>query len=71
MTTLTVRLTEKEAADLQAVCESMGKTRSEVVRDAMRAYRLRQALRASQAELSAAARAAGWLTEDDILQDVS
>jgi len=71
MTTLTVRLTDKEALDLQAICESMGKSRSEVVRDSLRAYRLRQALRASQAELGAAARAAGWLTEDDILQDVS
>ncbi len=71
MTTLTVRLSEKEAQDLQAICKSLGKSRSEVVRGAVRAYRLRQARRASQAELGAAARAAGWLTEDDILHDVS
>lgn len=71
MTTLTVRLTDKEAQSLQAVCEQAGKSRSEVVRDALRAYRLRQALRASQAELGLAARQSGWLTEDDILQDVS
>jgi len=37
----------------------------------MRAHRLRQALRASQAELPPAARAAGWLTEDDLLHEVS
>jgi metal-responsive CopG/Arc/MetJ family transcriptional regulator len=71
MTTLTVRLTEKETQDLQAVCELAGKSRSEVVRDALRTYRLRHALRESQATLGPAARAAGWLTEDDILQDVS
>lgn len=70
-TTLTVRLSEKEAQDLQAICELTGKSRSEVVRDSLRAYRLRAALRASQAQLGPAARAAGWLTEEDILQDVS
>lgn len=71
MTTLTVRLTDKEAADLQAVCEQAGKSRSEVVREALRAFRLRAALRDSQATLGPAARAAGWLTEDDILREVS
>jgi predicted transcriptional regulator len=70
-TTLTVRLSEKEAQDLQAICDLTGKSRSEVVRDSLRAYRLRAALRASQAQLGPAARAAGWLTEEDILQDVS
>lgn len=70
-TTLTVRLSEKETLDLQAICEMTGKSRSEVVRDSLRAYRLRAALRASQAQLGPAARAAGWLTEEDILQDVS
>ncbi|MDP2432335.1 MAG: ribbon-helix-helix protein, CopG family [Pseudomonadota bacterium] len=70
-TTLTVRLSEKETQDLQAICEMTGKSRSEVVRDSLRAYRLRAALRASQIQLGPAARAAGWLTEEDILQDVS
>jgi len=71
MARLSVRLSDKEAQDLQAICDSLGKSRSEVVRDAMRAHRLRQALRASQAELPPAARAAGWLTEDDLLHEVS
>jgi Arc/MetJ-type ribon-helix-helix transcriptional regulator len=71
MTTMTVRLTQQENDDLQAVCELAGKSRSEVVREALRAYRLRHALRESQAVLGPAARASGWLTEDDILQDVS
>lgn len=70
-TTLTVRLSDKEEQELQALCEMTGKSRSEVVRDSLRAYRLRAALRASQAQLGPAARAAGWLTEEDILQDVS
>jgi predicted transcriptional regulator len=69
--TLTVRLSEQEALRLEALCEITGKSRSEVVRDSLRAYRLREALRHSQAQLGPAARAAGWLTEDDVLQDVS
>jgi len=68
-TTLTVRLSEKESRDLETLCEMTGMSRSELVRDSLRAYRLRAALRASQAQLGEAARAAGWLTEEDILQE--
>lgn len=68
-TTLTVRLSEKETASLQTLCEMTGKSRSEVVRDSLRAYRLRAALWNSQAQLGEAARNAGWLTEEDILQE--
>lgn len=75
MGTLTVRLTEREDRDLQWACEQTGKSKSEVVREllaeSLRTYRLRQALQAAHAELSGAARQAGWLTEDDILRDVS
>ncbi|WP_297729657.1 hypothetical protein [Limnohabitans sp. Rim8] len=75
MSTLTVCLTDQEDRDLQLACEQTGKTKSEVVRDllaeSLRGYRLRQSLQAAHAELSGAARQAGWLTEDDILQDVS
>lgn len=70
-TTLTVRLSTDETQTLDVLCASTGKTRSEIVREALRAYRLREALRQSQAQLAPLARAAGWLTEDDILQNVS
>ena len=70
-TTLTVRITDNEAQTLDGLCASTGKSRSEVVRDALRVYRLREVLRQSQAQLAPLARAAGWLTEDDILRDVS
>jgi len=70
-TTLTVRLGEKEAQALDALCEMTGKSRSEVVRDSLRAYRLREILHWTQAELGPAARAAGWLSEEDILREVS
>jgi Ribbon-helix-helix protein, copG family len=75
MSTLTVRLTEREDRDLQLACEQSGKSKSEVVREllagSLRGYRLRQALQLSHAELGPAARQSGWLTEDDILRDVS
>lgn len=75
MSTLTVRLTDREDRDLQLACKLTGKTKSEVVRDllaeSLRAYRLRQSLQTAHSELGGAARQAGWLTEDDILQDVS
>ena len=75
MSSLTVRLTDREERDLQLACEQTGKTKSEVVRDllaeSLRGYRLRQALQKAHTELGGAARQAGWLTEEDILQDKS
>ena len=68
---LTVRLPDAEALSLDALCFGSGRTRSDVVRDALRAYRLRESLRQSQLALAPLARAAGWLTEDDLLNDVS
>ena len=53
------------------MCSAAGKSRSEVVRDALRAYSLRESLRQSQTQLAPSARRAGWLTEEDILQDAT
>ena len=54
MSTLTVRLTDREDRDLQLACEQTGKTKSEVVRDllaeSLRGYRLRQSLQAAHAK---------------------
>ena len=68
---LTVRLPDLEAKSLDTLCASTGRSRSDIVRDALRAYRLRESLRQSQAVLAPLARASGWLTEDDILNNVS
>ena len=70
-TTLTVRISSVEAQNLDSLCAREGKSRSEVVRDALRAYRLRESLRQSQAQLGPLARQAGWLMEQDILQDAA
>lgn len=69
--TLTVRLSEHEARELDTLCAMTGKSRSEVVRESLRIFRLRESLRRSQELLGPAARESGWLTEDDVLRDVS
>lgn len=71
MTTLTVRLGEKEAQSLDALCELTGKSRSEVVRDSLRLYGMRERLAALRRELRPHAQAIGWLTEEDVFRDVS
>ena len=61
-TTLTVRISSIEAQKLDGICGSAGKSCSEVVRES---------LRQSQAQFAPLARRAGWLTEEDILQDTA
>lgn len=70
-TTLTVRISSIEAQKLDGMCGAAGKSCSEVVRDALRTYRLRESLRQSQAQFAPLARRAGWLTEEDILPDTA
>lgn len=68
---LTVRLSEEEARAIDRLVRATGKSRSSLVRDALRAQALRETLRLLHEDLGPQARAAGWLTEDDILRDVS
>lgn len=68
---LTVRLNDNEASALDRLARATGKRRSDLVRDALRAQVLRENLRLLQEDLGPQARAAGWLTEEDILRDVS
>lgn len=71
MTTLTVRLTEQEERALQSVCELSGKSRSELVREALRDALFRARLEALRRELVPKAREIGWLTEEDVFRNVS
>lgn len=70
-TTITVRLSEKEAQALQTVCELTGKSRSEAVRDAIRAYEIDNLMKKIRADLVPRAEAIGWLTDEDVFRDVS
>ncbi len=64
---LTVRLSDDEASALDRLVQATGKSRSDLVRDALRAQSMRETLRLLHEDLAPQARAAGWLTEDDIL----
>jgi predicted transcriptional regulator len=68
---LTVRLNDAETAVLGGLVQASGKSRSDLVREALRQKVLLETLRLSHEELAPQARATGWLTEDDILRDVS
>ena len=70
-TVLTVRLNEDELAALDRLAQATGKSRSDLVRDALRGQALRETLRLLHEDLGPQARAAGWLTEEDILREVS
>ena len=68
---LTVRLNDEETAALDRLVAASGKSRSLLVREALRAQALREMLRLLQEDLGPQARASGWLSEEDILREVS
>jgi len=68
---LTVRLDDNEVAALDRLVQATGRSRSDLVRDALRQQALRETLRLLHKDLAPQARAAGWLSEDDILSEVS
>lgn len=68
---LTVRLSDAEAAALERLVQTTGKSRSDLVRSALRAQAQRETLRLLHDDLGPQARASGWLSEEDILRDVS
>jgi Arc/MetJ-type ribon-helix-helix transcriptional regulator len=67
----TVRLNDEEVSALDRLVQSTGKSRSDLVRDALRSQALRETLRLLHEDLGPQARAVGWLSEDDILEQVS
>lgn len=70
-TTFTIRLDDKSEKALRELCAATGKSRSEVVREALRHERLRVQLAAIRAELVPKAQATGWVTDEDVFRDVS
>ena len=65
----TVRLNEEESLALDRLVQATGKSRSDLVREALRAQVLREHLRLLQRDLGPQAPAVGWLTEEDILRE--
>ena len=70
-TSLTIRLDEELAQPLERAASGSGRTRSEVVRDALRRQLAISALDEVRKQLVPLAEAHGWLTDEDVFRDVS
>ena len=70
-TTLTIRLDDELSQSLDQAASNSGRTRSEVVRDALRRQLAISALDEVREQLVPLAEAHGWLTDEDVFRDVS
>jgi len=70
-TTLTVRLDDELSKSLDQAATGSGRSRSEVVRDALRRQLAISALDEVREQLVPLAEAHGWLTDEDVFRDVS
>jgi metal-responsive CopG/Arc/MetJ family transcriptional regulator len=71
MSAVTIRLDSKLARELDRVCRRLGRTRSEVVRDALRRQIALLRFDEGRQRLLPHAEAAGYLTDEDVVRDVS
>lgn len=71
MSTLTIRIDDVLEESLDQMAKMRHQSKSEVARQLLRASLLRESLRKAHEDLEPQARAQGWLTEDDILRDIS
>jgi predicted transcriptional regulator len=71
MSVLTFRLEPKLQRELDRLCRRLGRTRSEVVRDALRRQVALLRFDEGRRRLMPYAAAAGYLTDDDVFRDVS
>jgi predicted transcriptional regulator len=71
MTMLTIRIDDALEEQLDAVCSRSGKTRSTVVREALRRHLVREEFRQLRREIMPLAEARGYVTDEDLFEDVS
>lgn len=70
-TALTIRLDERTDRNLREVAEGSGKTRSEVVREALRRQLAVMRFEQMRERVMPFAEARGYLTDEDVFRDVS
>ena len=68
---VTIRLDAALQSELDEVCEQLGRTRSEVVRDALRRQLSLMRFERTRRRLAPYAEARGYLTDEDVFRDVS
>jgi predicted transcriptional regulator len=70
-TTVTIRLDDRLQKELDRLCRQLGRTRSDVVRDALRRQLSLTRFERNRRRLLPYAEAAGYLTDEDVFRDVS
>ena len=70
-TVLSVSLPEKMAAELEAIAKTMGRNRSDIVKESLGLFLWDMKFRSMKKKLSAKAKAAGVVTEEDVFKAVS
>ena len=70
-TVLSVSLPEKVAAELEAVAKAMGRNKSDIVKESLGLFLWETKFRNIKKKLSANAKAAGVVTEDDVFKAIS
>lgn len=70
-TVLSVSLPEKVAAELEAISKATGRNKSDIVKESLGLFLWETKFRSMKKKLSAKAKAAGMVTEEDVLKAVS
>ncbi len=70
-TVLSVSLPEKMAAELEAIAKAMGRNKSDIVKESLGLFLWETKFRSMKKKLSAKAKVAGVVTEDDVFKAVS
>lgn len=70
-TTLTIRIDDDLTRSLEEAARSSGRSRSDVVRDALRRQLAVAALQDVREQLVPLAEARGWFTDEDVFRDIS
>ncbi len=68
---VTIRLETELQRELDEVCQQLGRTRSEVVRDALRRQLRLMRFERTRRRLTPYGEARGYLTDEDVFRDVS
>ncbi len=70
-TVLSVSLPEKVAAELEAMAKTMGRNKSDIVKESLGLFLWETKFRNIKKKLSAKAKAAGVVTEEDVFKAIS
>ena len=70
-TTITIRLDRKLQRQLDRICKNSGRTRSDVIRDALRRQLALYQFEQLRRQAMPFAEARGYLTDDDIIAEIS